>query len=144
MDGSDVSEHFRPSWSLISESRTSASSSSQVSMALPTCTHPVHSQPAYVHTLCTMSPRTCTHPIHSQPAYVRTLYTASLRTCTHPIHRQPTYASENRVFEFAVIPRISPSTLRATSDVCHFRCIHKYLQEALHKKIDIQYVQVCS
>jgi hypothetical protein len=84
--------------SLISESRTSASSSSQVSMASPTCTCPVHSQPMYVLTLYTDSPRTCTHPIHSQPMYVCTLFTESLRTCTHPIHRQPMYALENRVF----------------------------------------------
>jgi hypothetical protein len=47
--------------SLISESRTSASSSSQVSMALPTCTHPVHNQPTYVRSLYTDNPRTvCT------------------------------------------------------------------------------------
>jgi hypothetical protein len=84
--------------SLISESITSSSSSSQVSMALPTCTHPIHSQPTYVRTLFTDSPRTCTHPIHSQLAYVRTLFTNNLRTCTHPIHRQPMYASKNRVF----------------------------------------------
>jgi hypothetical protein len=84
--------------SLISEYRTSASSSSQVSMASPTCTHPVHNQLAYVLTLYTDSPHTCTHPIHSQPMYVRTLFIDSPRTCTHPIHRQPVYASEYRFF----------------------------------------------
>jgi hypothetical protein len=95
--------------SLISESRTSASSSSQVSMALPTCTHPVHNQPAYVRSLYTDNPRT-----------VRTLYTDN--------PRMP------QKIGFSVNLRISSSTLRATSDVRHFRCIHKYLQEALHKK----------
>jgi hypothetical protein len=84
--------------SLISESRTSASSSSQVSMALPTCTHPIHSQPAYIRTLYIDIPCTCMHPIHSQPAYVRTLFIDNPHTCTHPIHRQPAYASKNRVF----------------------------------------------
>jgi hypothetical protein len=84
--------------SLISESRTSTSSSSQVSMASPTCTHTVHSQPAYVLTLYTDISRTCMHPIHSHPTYVHTLFIDNPRTCTHPIHRQPAYASENRVF----------------------------------------------
>jgi hypothetical protein len=83
--------------SLISESRTSASSSSQVSMALSTCTHPIHSQPAYVRTLYTDNPRTCTHPIHSHPVCTHPIHRQP-RTCTHPIHRQPAYASENRVF----------------------------------------------
>jgi hypothetical protein len=106
--------------SLISESRTSASSSSQVSMTLSTCTLPIHRQPVY-----------CTHPVHRQLTY------------THPIHRQPAYAPENRVFLYSHNSREFPSTLHATSDVHHFRCIHKYLQEYLHKKIDIQYVQVC-
>jgi hypothetical protein len=103
--------------SLISESRTSASSSSQVSMALPTCTHPVHNQSAYVCSLYTDNP--CT---------VRTLYTDN--------PRMP------QKIGFSINPRISLSTLRVASDVFHFRCIHKYLQEALHKKIVIQYVQV--
>jgi hypothetical protein len=66
--------------SLISESRPSVSSSSQVSMALPTCNHLIHSQPTYVCTLFTDSPRTCMIP-YTQPA----------RLCTHPIHTQPTY-----------------------------------------------------
>jgi hypothetical protein len=83
---------------LISESRTFASSSSQVSIALSTCNHPIHSQPAYILTLFTDNPRTCTHPIHSQPTYVCTLFTDSPRTCTHPIHRQPAYTSENMFF----------------------------------------------
>jgi hypothetical protein len=114
--------------SLISESRTSASSSSQVSMALSTCTHPIHSQPAYVRTLYTDNPRTCTHPIHNQPAYVCTLFT------DNPVHVLTLYTDNPRMpqkigfFVFTVILRISPSTLHATSDVRHFRCIHKYLQ----------------
>ena len=95
--------------SLISECRTSASSSSQVSMALPTCTHPVHSQPTYVCTLYIDSPR-----------IVCTLYTDNPRT--------------PQKIGFFVIPKISSSTLHATSDIHHFICIHKYLQESLHKK----------
>jgi hypothetical protein len=48
--------------SLISESRTFASSSSQVYMDLPTCTHP-NTLPAHVRThLNTLSTRVCTHP----------------------------------------------------------------------------------
>jgi hypothetical protein len=104
--------------SLILESRTSTYSCFQVSMALPTCTHPVHSQHVYVFTLYTDNP----HIVH-------TLYKDSSRT--------------PQKIGFYVIPRISPSTLHATSDVHHFRCIHKYLQKTLCKKIDIQYVQVC-
>jgi hypothetical protein len=100
--------------SLISESRTFVSSSSQVSMALPTYTHPVHNQPTYVCTLYTNSPRT-----------IHTLYTNN--SCMH------------KKMGFSVNPRISPSNLHATLDVRHFKCIHKYLQEALHNKIDIQY-----
>jgi hypothetical protein len=60
--------------SLISESRTSAPSSSQVSW---------HYQ--HVLTLYTVNPRT--YSPYTQPTYIH----------THPIHRQPTYASENRV-----------------------------------------------
>ena len=104
--------------SLTLESRTSASSSSQVSMALPTCTHPVHIQPAYV---CSL--------YKNNPHIVRTLYTDR----SHMPQK----------IGFFVNSRISPPTLHATSDVRHFICIHKYLQESLHKKIDIQYVQVC-
>jgi hypothetical protein len=78
-------------------------------MALSTCTHPIHNQPAYVLTLYTNNPRTCTHPIHSQLAYIHTLYTTNPCTCTHPIHRQPTYASENRVFYESENFSINPS-----------------------------------
>jgi hypothetical protein len=114
--------------SLISESRTSASSSSQVSMASPTCTHPVHSQPVYVLTLYT-----------DTRVHVCTLYTASPRmyapySQTTRVHVLTLYTDNPRTpqkigfFVFVVILRISPSTLHATSDVRHFRCIHKYLQ----------------
>jgi hypothetical protein len=83
---------------LISESRTSASSSSQVSMALSKCTHPIHIHPTYVRTLYTDNPHRCKHPIHNQPTYVCTLFTENPCTCSHPIHRHPVYNSENRVF----------------------------------------------
>jgi hypothetical protein len=108
--------------SLISESRTSAPSSSQVSWLYQ-----------HVLTLYTVIPRTYspyTQPTHVYLQCIRTLYTDN--------PRMP------QKIGFSVNPRISPSTLHATSDVHHFRCIHKYLQEALHKKIDIQNVQVCS
>jgi hypothetical protein len=62
--------------SLISESRTSASSSLQVSMDLPTCTHLVHRQcpriTQHVRNLYTDNPRITQH--------VRTLYTDNPRT----------------------------------------------------------------
>jgi hypothetical protein len=108
--------------SLISESRTSAPSSSQVSWLYQ-----------HVLTLYTFSP--CTYSPYTQPARVylqciRTLYTNS------PCMPQK--------IGFSMNPRISFSTLRATSDVRHFICIHKYLQQALHEKIYIQNVQVCS
>jgi hypothetical protein len=61
--------------SLISESRTSAPSSSQVSWLYQ-----------HVLTLYTVHPHT--YSPYTQPAHVH----------THPIHRQPAYASENRVF----------------------------------------------
>jgi hypothetical protein len=89
--------------SLISESRTSAPSYSQVSWLYQ-----------HVLTLYIVSPHT--YSPYTQPAHVH----------THPICRQPMYASENKVF---LNPRISPSNLRATSNVRHFICIHKYLQE---------------
>jgi hypothetical protein len=95
--------------SLILESRTSAYSSSQVSMDLPTCTHPVHNHPTYLCSLYT-----------SNPCIVCTLYTDI--SCTP------------QKIGFSISLRISSSTLRATSDVHHFRCIHKYLHEYLHKK----------
>jgi hypothetical protein len=121
MDGSNVSEHSRPSWSLISESRTSAHSSSQVSWIYQ-----------HVLTLYIVSP--CTYSSYTQPTCVylqciRTLYTDNLRM--------------PQKIGFSVNPRILSSTLHATSYVRHFKCIHMYLQEDLHKKIDIQYVQVC-
>jgi hypothetical protein len=82
--------------SLISESRTSASSSLQVSMDLPTCTHPntlpIPCITQHVRTLYTDNPhitQTCTQLVHRQPTYNS--------TCTHLVHRQPTYTSENRV-----------------------------------------------
>jgi hypothetical protein len=61
--------------SLISESRTSAPSSSQVSWLYQ-----------HVLTLYTASPHTYSP------------YTQPVRVHMHPIHRQPAYASENRVF----------------------------------------------
>jgi hypothetical protein len=71
--------------SLISESRTSAPSSSQVSWLYQ-----------HVLTLYTVSPHT--YSPYTQISHVH----------THPIHRQPVYASENRVFceseNFAVNP----------------------------------------
>jgi hypothetical protein len=126
--------------SLISESRTSAPSSSQVSWLYQ-----------HVLTLYTASPRTYSPYTQTTRVRVRTLYTASPRTYapyTQPAHVHVlTLYIDNpctpQKIGFSVNLRISSSTLRATSDVRHFRCIHKYLQEALHKKIDIQYVQVC-
>jgi hypothetical protein len=107
--------------SLISESRTSAPSSSQVSWLYQ-----------HVLTLYTVNP--CTYSPYTQPARV-------YLQCIHTLYTDNPCMPQK--IGFSVNPRISPSTLHATSDVRHFRCIHKYLQEALHKKIDIQYVQVC-
>jgi hypothetical protein len=84
--------------SLISEYKTSTSSSSQVSMDLSTCTHPIHNKSVYIHTLDTNNLHTCTHPIHIQTTYVCTLFIDNPRTCAHPIHRHPMYTSKNRVF----------------------------------------------
>jgi hypothetical protein len=126
---------------LISESRTSAPSYSQVSWL-------------YQHLLTLYTTISCTYSPYTQTACVRvcTLYTASPRTYapyTQPSRiRVLTLYTDNpcmpQKIGFSVNPRISSSTLRATLDVRHFRCIHKYLQEALDNKIDIQYVQVCS
>jgi hypothetical protein len=117
--------------SLISESRTSASSSSQVSMTLSACTLPIHRQPC-IRTLYTDNPHgsdVLYTPYTQDISCICTLYTDS--PCTH------------QKIGFSINPRILSSTLHATSNVRYFKCIHKYLQEALHKKIDIQYVQVC-
>ena len=107
--------------SLISESRTSAPSSSQVSWL-------------YQHILTLYTVNSRIHSPYTQPSRVylqciRTLYTDNPR-----MHQK---------MGFFVNLRISPSTLLATSDIHYFRCIHKYLQEDLQKKIDIKNVQVC-
>jgi hypothetical protein len=103
--------------SLISESRTSPSSSSQVSMDLSTCTDLIHSHPTYVWIIYTTSLRMYAPYSQTTRVHVLTLYTDSPRT-----------PQKIGFFVFVVILRISSSTLRATSDIRHFICIHKYLQ----------------
>jgi hypothetical protein len=106
--------------SLISESRTSTPSSSQVSWLYQ-----------HILTLYTVIPHTYspyTQPAHVYLQCICTLYTDN--PCMH------------RTMGFSINPIIFLSTLHATLGVCYFRCIHKYLQEVLHKKIDIQNVQV--
>jgi hypothetical protein len=89
--------------SLISESRTSASSSSQVSMDLPTCTHPVHIQPTYN--------SACTQIVHIHSSRMRitqhvcTLYTDNL--CT-PQKIGFCYNSENFIVNPSCYLRRSP------------------------------------
>jgi hypothetical protein len=126
--------------SLISESRTFAPSSSQVSWLYQ-----------HVLTLYTASPRTYSPYTQTTRVHVHTLYIASPHTYTPYTHITHIHVLTLYIdilctpqkIGFSVNQRISPSTLRATLDVIHFICIHKYLQESLHKKIDIQYVQVC-
>ena len=105
----------------------------------------------HVLTLYTSSPRMYSPYSQIAHIHVHSLYTASPRmyapySQTSHVHVLTLYIdnpSMPQKIGFSVNPRISLSTLHATSDVLHFRCIHKYLQEYLHKKIDIQYVQVC-
>jgi hypothetical protein len=56
MDRSDVSEHFGPSWEPDLKIYNLYIFIFSSFMALPTCTHPIHSQPTYVRTLCTDIP----------------------------------------------------------------------------------------
>jgi hypothetical protein len=130
--------------SFISESRTSTSSSSQASMDLSTCTHPIHSHPTYVRTLYIESPCTCMHPIHSQPVYVHIVFIDNPRTCTYPIHRQPAYASKNRVFCIRCNSEnfsINPSCYLIYSPLQMFPQVFtiRFTQEYIY----IKYLQVC-
>ena len=84
--------------SLISKYRTSSYSYFQFSMALPTCTHPIHCQPTYA--------SVCTHP-----------NTLSAHICLR----------KQGFLVFVVILKISQSTLRATSYFRNFRCINEHL-----------------
>jgi hypothetical protein len=126
--------------SLILESRTFSSSSSQVSWIYQ-----------HVLTLYTSNPRTYSPYTQTTRVHVCTLYTAIPRmyspyTQPFSIRVLTLYTDNPRMPQkigFYVNQIISPSTIHATLDVRHFRCNHKYLQEDLHKKIDIQYVQVC-
>jgi hypothetical protein len=96
--------------SLISESRTYAPSSSQVSWLYQ-----------HILTLYTVNP--CTYSPYTQLTHVYLQCICTLYTDNPRMHQK---------MGFSVNPRISPSTLHATSDVRYFRYIHKYLQEDLH------------
>jgi hypothetical protein len=95
---------------LISESRTSVPSSSQVSWLYQ-----------HVFTLYTVSPRTYSP------------FTQLARVCTHPIHRQPAYASENSflwILEFFCQPFVLPqmfSTSYASTSIYKKLYTQKYI-----------------